>query len=89
MKCMNEKGLRAYQVRWNLKNLKNPWGRGFEWKGECLGKEQSWTDRERSKKWEENQEQKLDRSSKCRGAIEEAGAFSIDPPGIEELSGLR
>ena len=34
------------------------------------------------------QEQKLDRSSKCRGAIEEAGAFSIDPLGIEEVSRL-
>ena len=35
------------------------------------------------------QEQKLDRSTRCRGAIEEAGAFSIDPPGIKELFGLR
>ena len=35
------------------------------------------------------QEQKLDRSTKCREAMEEAGAFSIDPPGIKELSGLR
>ena len=35
------------------------------------------------------QKQKLDRSTKCREAIEEAGAFSIDPPGIEEVSGLR
>ena len=34
------------------------------------------------------QEQKLDRSTRCRGAIEEAEAFSIDPPGIEELSRL-
>ena len=30
------------------------------------------------------QEQKLDRSTRCREAIEEAGAFSIDPPGIED-----
>ena len=35
------------------------------------------------------QEQKLDRSTKCQGAIEEAGAFSIDPLGIEEVSRLR
>ena len=32
------------------------------------------------------QEQMLDRSTRCRGAIEEARAFSIDPPGIEEVS---
>ena len=35
------------------------------------------------------QEQKLDRSTRCREATEDAGAFSIDPPGIEELSRLR
>ena len=35
------------------------------------------------------QKQKLDRSTRCRGAIEEAGVFSIDPPGIEEASRLR
>ena len=35
------------------------------------------------------QEERLDRSTRCREAIEEAGDFSIDPPGIEELSGLR
>ena len=35
------------------------------------------------------QEQKLDRSTKCQGAIEEVGAFLIDPPGIEEVSRLR
>ena len=35
------------------------------------------------------QEQKLDRSTRCRGAIEEAGAFSIDPPGIEKVSRLH
>ena len=35
------------------------------------------------------QEQKLDRSTRCRRAIEEAGAFSIDPPSIEEVSRLR
>ena len=34
-------------------------------------------------------EQKLDRSTRCRGAIEEVGAFSIDSPGIKEVSGLR
>ena len=31
------------------------------------------------------QVQKLDRSTRCRKAIEEAGAFSIDPPGVEEV----
>ena len=35
------------------------------------------------------QEQKVDRSTRCQGAIEEAGAFSIDPPSIEEVSRLR
>ena len=35
------------------------------------------------------QEQKLDWATKCREAIEMAVAFSIDPPGIEELLGLR
>ena len=34
-------------------------------------------------------EQKIDRSSRCRGAIKDAGAFLIDPPGIEEVSRLR
>ena len=35
------------------------------------------------------QEQKLDRSTRCQGAIEEVGAFLIDPPGIEEVLRLR
>ena len=34
------------------------------------------------------QEQKLNQSTRCREAIEEAGTFSIDPPGIEEVSRL-
>ena len=34
------------------------------------------------------QKQKLDRSTRCQEAIKEAGAFSIDPPSIEELLGL-
>ena len=34
-------------------------------------------------------DQNLDRSSRCREAIEEVEAFSIDPPGVEKLSGLR
>ena len=37
----------------------------------------------------QNQEQKLDRSTKGQEAIEETGTFSIDPPGIEEVSRLR
>ena len=32
------------------------------------------------------QEQKLNRSTRRQRAIEEVGAFSIDPPGIEEVS---
>ena len=35
------------------------------------------------------QEQKLNRSTKCRRVIEEAGAFSIDPPGIKKVSRLH
>ena len=35
------------------------------------------------------QERKLNQSSRCRRAIEEARAFSIDPLGIEEVSRLH
>ena len=35
------------------------------------------------------QEQKLDRSTRCREAIEAVGAFLIYPLGIEKLSGKR
>ena len=35
------------------------------------------------------QEQKFDRSTRCQGAIEEARAFLIDPPDIEDVSRLR
>jgi len=31
----------------------------------------------------------IDRSTRCREAIEEAGTFSINPPGVDKLSGLR
>ena len=34
-------------------------------------------------------DQNLDRSNRCREAIKEAEAFSIDPPGVEKLSGLQ
>ena len=37
----------------------------------------------------QNQEQKLNRSAQCLEAIEDADPFSIDPPGIEKLSGMR
>ena len=37
----------------------------------------------------QNQEQKLNRSTQCLEAIEDADPFSIDPPGIEKLSGMR
>ena len=36
-----------------------------------------------------NQEQKLDQSTRCREAIEDAEPFLIDPPGIKKLSGLQ
>ena len=36
-----------------------------------------------------NQEQKLDQSTRCRKAIEDAEPFLINPPGIEKLSGLQ
>ena len=34
-------------------------------------------------------DQNLDRSTKCQEAIEEAEAFSIDPPGVEKLSRIQ
>ena len=34
-------------------------------------------------------DQNLDQSTKCREAIKEAEAFSIDPLGVEKLVGLR
>ena len=37
----------------------------------------------------QNQEQKLNQSTQCLEAIEDADPFSIDPPGIEKLSGMR
>ena len=37
----------------------------------------------------QTQEIRLDRSIKCREAIEGTGTFSIDPPGVEEVSRLR
>ena len=37
----------------------------------------------------QNQEQKLDRSTKYRGAVEDTDPISIDPPGIEVLARLR
>ena len=36
-----------------------------------------------------DQEQKLDRSIRCREVIKEAGTCSIDPPSIEVLARLR
>ena len=33
----------------------------------------------------QTQEIRLDRSTKCREAIEGTGSFSIDPPGVEEV----
>ena len=38
------------------KSLKKSWGRGWEWKRECLGDEQVRTNRERSKKWEKDRD---------------------------------
>ena len=37
---------------------------------------------------QQNQEQKLNRSTRCRETIEDAQPFSIDPPVIEKPSGL-
>ena len=37
----------------------------------------------------QTQEMRLDRSIKCREAIEGIRTFSIDPPGVEEVSRLR
>ena len=37
----------------------------------------------------QNQEQKLNRSTRCREAIEDEDPFSIDPPSIKKLSGMR
>ena len=37
----------------------------------------------------QTQEIRLDQSIKCREAIEGTGTFSIDPPGVEEVSRLR
>ena len=48
--------------RKTCKILKKPWARGWEWKRECLGDEQAWTDRERSKKWETDCEGGLNRT---------------------------
>ena len=35
------------------------------------------------------QENKLNRSTSCREAIEDPGTFSFDPPTVEDLSRLR
>ena len=37
----------------------------------------------------QNQEQKLDRSTRCRGAVEDTNQILIDPPGIEKLSSIQ
>ena len=37
----------------------------------------------------QTQEMRLDRSTRCRDAIEGTGTFSIDPPDVEEVSRLR
>ena len=36
----------------------------------------------------QTQEMRLDQSIRCRKAIEGTGTFSIDPPGVEEVSRL-
>ena len=41
------------------KRLEKSQGRGLEWKRECLGDEQARTDRERSKKWEMDREERI------------------------------
>ena len=66
------------------------WGIGRYW-GSCRGR--CWGTGRRQLRYpatkNQIQEQKLDRFTRCRGAIEEVGAFSIDPPGIEEVLRLR
>ena len=135
MKCMNEKGLEAYQVKRNLKkfeeSLRNKfgvkmrvfgrwivadrsreieemreesrleeyidpsvmldsWGIGRYW-GSCRGRCRGTGRRQLRYRATKNQiqEQKLDQSTRCQRAIKEVGAFSIDPPSIEEVSRLR
>ena len=66
---------------WGIRRYQGSW-RGRCW-GSGLQKLRYWATKSQI------QEQKLDRSTRCQGAIEEAGAFSIDPPGIEEVSRLR
>ena len=138
MKCMNVKGLEAYQVKKFLKKLEESL-RNKDWSEmRTFGREKREVSRERSSEmsygsyrelkvlainldrcrcqevsrylsrtvsrkrsstaevsrrcWgttQQNQEQKLDRSTRCQKAIEDADPFSIDPPGIKKLSGLR
>ena len=144
MKCMNEKGLEAYQVKRNLKKLEESLRNKFGVWWECFGREtKKYREREIEEKWFLNRTEALYRASsksqqvnldrcryqevsrdlsrrcrenarrqlrcregieeqhiriknrssidppRCREAIEEAGASSIDPPGIEEVSRLR
>ena len=53
-------------------------------RGRCREKQRRQMKLSRNKA--KTQEERLDQSTKCLEAIEEAGDFSIDPPGIEELS---
>ena len=50
MKCMNEKGLEAYQVKKNLKKLEESLRNKFGVRWECFGRENREVSRERSKK---------------------------------------
>ena len=50
MKCMNEKGLEAYQVKRNLKKLEESLRNKFGVKLECFGRENIEVLRETSKK---------------------------------------
>ena len=49
MKCMNVKGLEAYQVKRNLKNLEESLRNKFGERFECFGRENREVSRERSK----------------------------------------
>ena len=72
-KCKTKKNEMHARISWSIKR--------------CREKQRRQMKLSRNKA--KTQEERLDRSTKCLEAIEEAGDFSIDPPGIEELSGLR
>ena len=63
MRCMNEKGLEAYQVKKNLKNLRNPWGTKLEWDESVFGRETEKYGERYRRKWEPDRTGYLYRTS--------------------------